>query len=86
MALVDLITNPLLAYALLVIAHLAGWGPRESAGYVVALIIGEVLVIVAEWRLLFWVLGGSSRRMLGVSVAINALSALAGVVLWGLVA
>jgi len=44
----------------------------------------ELVVVVAEWRLLHWVLGGSSRRMLRVSLAINAASALAGIVVWRL--
>ena len=83
-ALVNLVTNPLLTYALLVAAHLAGWGTRATAGYVVALIVGELLVVLAEWRLLLWALGGSPLRMLKVSVAINAASALAGILVWRL--
>lgn len=83
-ALVNLITNPLLTYLLLVAGHLAGWGGRTPSGYVALLITGELVVVVAEWRMLLWALGGSPARMLRVSVAINAASALAGILLWWL--
>ena len=41
----------------------------------------EVLVVVVEWRILVWVLGGkdiSSRKLLVVSVVMNAVSAVLG--------
>jgi hypothetical protein len=83
-ALVNLITNPLLTYVLLVAGHLAGWGGHTTPGYVALLVAGEIVVVVAEWWLLLWTLGGSTSRMLRVSVAINAASALAALVVWWL--
>ncbi len=83
-ALVNLVTNPLLTYLLLVAAHFAGWGGRTTSGYVALLMTGELVVVVAEWRLLLWALGGSPSRMLRVSIAINAASALAALVVWWL--
>ncbi len=47
-----------------------------------ALVAAESLVVLAEWRLLLWVLGGESRRLLLASLAMNAASALLGVVFW----
>lgn len=83
-ALVNLITNPLLTYVLLVAGHVAGWGGRTTSGYVALLVAGEIVVVVAEWRLLLWALGGRPSRMLSVSVAINAASALTALVVWWL--
>jgi len=34
----------------------------------------EVLVVLAEWRLLLWALGGSSRRLWFTSTLMNAAS------------
>jgi len=39
-ALVNLITNPLLTYVLLVAGHVAGWGGRTTSGYVALLVAG----------------------------------------------
>lgn len=83
-ALVNLITNPLLTYVLVVAGHLAGWGAHPTSGYVALLVAGELVVVVAKWRLLLWALGGSPVRMLRVSVAINVASALAGLLVWWL--
>jgi hypothetical protein len=80
--LVNLITNPLLGYALLVTRHLAGSGAHATVASVVLFSAGEAIVVVAEWRLLLWVLGGSSRRLFRVSLAMNLASALAGILLW----
>ena len=38
--------------------------------------------MVVEWRLLVWALGGDPRRLLLISAAMNAASALAGLVFW----
>lgn len=67
--LVNLITNPLLNYVLLVASQLAS----IRIYWVVAAIL-EVAVVLVEWRLLLWALGGSSRRMLLTSVLMNAAS------------
>jgi hypothetical protein len=83
-ALVNLITNPLLTYLLAVASRTGAWAVYPSAGFIVLFITGEVAVVVAEWRLLLWALGGSGSRMLRVSFAMNAASALAGILIWWL--
>lgn len=84
MALVNLITNPLLTYLLAVAGRTRGWAIYPSAGYIVLFIVGEVAVVVAEWRLLLWALGGSWSRMLRVSLAMNVASGVAGILIWWL--
>ena len=83
-ALVNLITNPLLIYLLALAERAGGWAVHPSAGFVVLFAVGEVAVVVGEWRLLLWALGGTRSRMLGISLAMNAASALAGVLIWWL--
>lgn len=83
-ALVNLITNPLLNYIVFVLAiSYSGpyaWRPGLYWGIVVFL---EVLVVIAEWRLLLWALGGSSRKLLLTSVLMNAASFGVGVaIVW----
>lgn len=79
-ALINVMTNPALGYVLLVVRHLLGWDGGALALPLLALLVGEVLVILAEWRLLIWVLGGSRRRMLKVALAMNVASACIGLV------
>lgn len=83
-AFVNLITNPLLTYLLAVAASARGWAVYPSVGAVVLLALGEVAVVLAEWQLLLWALGGSGSRMLKVSLAMNTASAFAGVLIWWL--
>jgi hypothetical protein len=82
-ALVNLVTNPPLS--LIVIAQ-AGVAPAWAAS--LALPILEVAVVIIEWRLLAWALhgtAGSSRRMLTLSITMNAASVAGGyLVLLGL--
>lgn len=80
-ACVNLLTNPLLNYCGWVLALAVNW-PASAASALGFLLPAEAVVIVIEWRLLLWALGGSSRRMLLISVAMNAASAAAGVVFW----
>ncbi len=80
--LVNLLTNPLLNYAGILVAQLDDWAARPATVIVPALVAAELLVVLAEWRLLLWVLGGESRRLLLASLAMNAASALLGVVFW----
>ena len=67
--LVNVITNPAINYVLLVVGRLA-----SNRVYWVAVAVLEVLVVLAEWRLLLWVLGGSPRRLLVTSALMNAAS------------
>jgi hypothetical protein len=80
-ALINLITNPLLNFIGLVLARFWDWGAAPASAMPV-IITAEVVVVLAEWRLLLWVLGGSSRRMLVVSLALNGASAAAGLIFW----
>ena len=66
-ALVNVVTNPLLNLALLVLR----WGvlPRLSPGLATPvewafIAVGEVVVVLVEWRLLVWSLRGDSRTWL----------------------
>ena len=68
---VNLVTNPLV--------NLCFWA-LCGLGAVFCLL--EVMVVIAEWRALVWVLGGrtgaASRRLLVICVAMNAVSATLG--------
>jgi hypothetical protein len=80
-ACVSLLTNPLLNYAGLLLAQVVDWPatPASALGFIIP---AEIVVVVVEWRLLVWALGGDPRRLLLISAAMNAASALAGLVLW----
>ena len=58
-------------------------GRQTSVVTVTLVLVGaEAVVVVAEWGLLAWALGGGRRRLLLVSLAMNAASTLAGVILF----
>lgn len=79
--LVNLVTNPLLNLFVLTAAYFSGWGVLFGGGSVSSsVVVGvlEVSVVIAEWRLLLWAVGGSSRKMLLTSIAMNAASFLFG--------
>ena len=80
-ACVSLVTNPLLTLGGLLLAQAFDWS-STPAGALAVIVPAEIAVVLAEWRLLLWALGGSRRRMLLVSAAMNAASALAGLVFW----
>lgn len=80
-ALVSVVTNPPLNLALFALALASPAFAEDTVGYWIAVATLEVAAVLAEWRLLLWVLGGSSRRMLGVSVAMNVASFGAGLAL-----
>ena len=79
--LINLLTNPVLNYLGWLLTRFADWATAPATAIPV-LLAAEAVVVIVEWRLLFWVLGGSSRRMLLVSLALNAASAGAGLVFW----
>jgi hypothetical protein len=74
--LVNLMTNPTLG-CLLLVGHRLGIG---SSAYAAAWLVGEVAVVAVEWRLLVWALGGRSRSLLAVALAMNLASAAVGAV------
>jgi hypothetical protein len=80
-ACVSLVTNPALTWTGWALSTLWDWS--GSAGGTVALLLpAEILVVAVEWRLLLWALGGDSRRLLLVSIVMNAASAMTGLVFW----
>ena len=95
---VNFVTNPVLNLVWLSLfwlgfGHTTAQAAGDAAGRVVPsawmwslLVVLEVVVIVAEWRLLLVILGRiarSSRRLLTVSVVMNAVSATLGTFLLG---
>jgi len=80
-ACVSLVTNPLLTLGGLLLAQAYDWSSTPATALAV-IVPAEVAIVLVEWRLLLWALGGSPRRMLVVSVTMNATSALAGLVFW----
>ncbi len=80
-ALVNLVTDPVLNYLGWLLARFGEWAAAPATAIPV-LLAAEAVVVLVEWRLLLWVLGGASRRMLLVSLALNAASAGAGLVFW----
>lgn len=81
-AMINLLTNPLLNYASMVSQLLTGWADGPAASVAVILLAAEAIVVISEWRLLIWTLGEPSRRMLSLSLRMNGVSALAGFVFW----
>jgi hypothetical protein len=78
---VSLVTNPVLNYAGLLLAQVMDWGQSAPLALVVVA-VGEIVVVIVEWRLLVWALGGSQRHLLMIAALMNAASALVGLVLW----
>jgi hypothetical protein len=80
--LINLLTNPLLNYASIVAQHFTGWADGSAASIAVILLVAESVVVIVEWRLLIWTIAEPSRRMLSLSLCMNGVSALAGIVFW----
>jgi hypothetical protein len=80
-ACVSLITNPVLTWTGWALAQVVAWS-ASPAGALAFLVPAEIAVVVVEWRLLVWALGGSPRRLLLISAVMNAASALVGLVFW----
>ena len=75
--LINVITNPLLNYLIAV----NGYFHLISQTTILILCL-EVAVVLVEWRLLVWVLGQNSRKMLLLSFVMNACSYLAGLLIF----
>lgn len=75
---VNLLTNPTLN-----LIAAAVWSGLPSA-LLPTLLSLEAGVVVAEWRLLSWAIGGSSGRLLLVAAVMNAASAAVGLFVWPL--
>jgi hypothetical protein len=72
---VNLLTNPVLN----LIADVV-WSAAPSAS-VPTFVVLEVVVVVVEWRVLLWAIGGRSRRLLLLATAMNAASLAVGLLL-----
>lgn len=77
-AMINVITFLILNYLLLVLGYL---GMNVPLAWVILL---EVLVVVAEWRLLVYVFGNPSGRFFILSMIANTTSFLAGVLFFGI--
>jgi hypothetical protein len=75
-AMINVVTNPVLNVLLLVLAWL---GVEVTLPFVALL---EIPVVVAEWGLLVYAFGGPKGRRFVLSLAANAASFLAGVLLF----
>jgi hypothetical protein len=78
---VNVATNPALNYLYLAAAGLGLLRPLSSWVMGALFVAAEGLVVIVEWRLLLWALGGRSPRMLAVSAAMNVTSVGLGLVL-----
>jgi hypothetical protein len=88
-ALVNVVTNPLFNFAIfaLIWSSTPGRGSDYSDYTAISPVAMplEIVVIVAEWRLLIWSLrstAGGPGKLLGLSVAMNTVSAIVGLPMW----
>jgi hypothetical protein len=77
-AAINTLTHPVLNFSFLVLGFL---GLEVSLGGIVLM---EILVVVVEWRLLVYMFGAPGGRFLRVSLLMNAVSFLAGLLIFGL--
>jgi hypothetical protein len=80
--LVNVLTNPLVNYLIVVTDRVTGWADGSTASIVVILVVAEAIIVVVEWRLLTWALREPSGRMFRLSLCMNLVSALVGAVFW----
>jgi len=78
LVLVNLITNPLINYILLVLYTLKLLHFR-----LIIIIILEIIVIISEWRILSYALPKKIKSFLTLSIAMNISSYLVGVMIYG---
>jgi hypothetical protein len=74
--LVNVITNPLLNYLILVNAYFHLIGQSQ-----ILILIIEALVVLVEWRILVWALSQRAKKMFLLSLVMNACSFLVGLFL-----
>ncbi len=86
---VNLVTNPVLTAVIATLAWLGvGWRFEPDSGDLLGtgwgwaeLALLEAIIIIAEWRLLVWVLRGSegsARKLLALAIVMNVVSATLG--------
>ena len=75
--LVNVITNPLLNYLLMVNSHF-----RLISQTKVLMLFLEAGIVIVEWRLLVWALAQKANKMLALSAVMNASSFIAGLLLF----
>lgn len=74
---INLLTNPILNYLLLVNNHFSFFKPDLSI-----ILFLEVIVVLTEWRLLVFSLQEESKKLLALSTAMNFCSYLVGVLIF----
>lgn len=85
--LINVLTNPALNLLLVVLANSMGLPPETWVLFYMqcaAVLLLEIIVVVVEWRLMVWAFQGTvgtSRKLLLLSVIMNAFSAIFGTVL-----
>jgi uncharacterized membrane protein len=82
-ALVNVVTNPLLNVSLALAMALTRTSALSELPALVSLAALELTVIVVEWRVFAWALRMPAWRALTLSLAINAASLAAGLVVLG---
>lgn len=78
LALINILTNPLLNYIIQVLFFFKLLYFRFPI-----VILLEVFVVIAEWRIFYYVFSKESKSYLGLSVIINASSFLIGLLIFG---
>ena len=78
-AMINLVTNPLLNYIILVIQYLNLFQINMPVFFII-----ELLVILAEWRLLIYAINENDKKLLILSVVMNLASFISGLVLFSL--
>jgi hypothetical protein len=76
LTLINAITNPILNCLLLVLGLLG------IPVTLIRVLLLEIVVVIAEWRLLVYAFGDPSRRFLVLSILANAASFLTGVLIF----
>ena len=82
--LANLVTNPLFNLVFVLIVFLLGLNAWTYLASLPVAVVLEIAVVIAEWRLLVWALrttGGSSMKLLAMSVTMNLVSGLVGTLL-----
>ena len=78
LALVNIITNPLLNYILIVLCTF-----KLLHFPLITVLILEISVIVGEWRILSYAMGKKGKTFLGLSIVMNISSYLTGILIFG---
>jgi len=79
LALVNVITNPLLNYIILVL-----YSYNLLCFRIITILFLEIIVVISEWRILSYALPKKRKSFLSLSIVMNTSSYLIGVLIFGL--